>query len=64
MIILVRFGIVINFQNEALNLQGMYTLLKIHIPTTMINTRHVIYWGIIKNFSKKNVKDFIQKYFL
>jgi hypothetical protein len=46
------------------NLQGMYTLLKIHIHTTMINTRHVIYWGIYKYFLKKDVKDFIQKSFL
>jgi hypothetical protein len=51
MILLVQFGILINFQNETLNLQGMYTHLKIHIHTTMINTRHVIYWEIYKYFS-------------
>jgi hypothetical protein len=39
MILLVWFGIVIIFQNETLNLQGMYTLLNIHIHTTMINIR-------------------------
>jgi hypothetical protein len=64
MILLIWFGIVIIFQNETLNLQEMYTLLKIHIHTTRL-TQDMWYIGeYISFFLKKSIKDFIQKSFL
>jgi len=41
----------LNFQNETLNLQGIFTFLKIHIYLTMILRKRVIYWDSYKNFS-------------
>jgi hypothetical protein len=49
------------FQNEALNLQGIYTLLKILIYSTMINKKLVMYWGNYKQ-KKKIAKYFIEKF--
>lgn len=44
------FKFVIIFQNETLNMQGTYTLLKIHIYSIMINTKNVMYLGNYKLF--------------
>jgi hypothetical protein len=41
----------LNFQNETLNLQGIFTFKKIHIYLTMILRKLVIYWDNYKNFS-------------
>jgi len=50
------------FQNEALNLQGIYTLSKILIYSTMINKKFVMYWGNYKHYKKQVAKYFIEKF--
>jgi hypothetical protein len=52
------------FQNETLNLQGIYTLLKILIYSKMINKKLVMYWGNYKHLKKQATKYFIEKFIL
>jgi hypothetical protein len=52
------------FQNETLNLQGIYTLLKILIYSTMINKKLVMYRGNYKHLKKQVAKYFIEKFIL
>jgi hypothetical protein len=52
------------FQNETLNLQGIYTLSKILIYSTMINKNIVMYWGNYKHKKKQVAKYFIEKFIL
>ncbi len=58
---MVWFEIVIKFQNEALNLQGFYIVLKFHIYLTMINS---LKWYIGENniFFKKSCKRMDSKF--
>jgi hypothetical protein len=40
----------LNFQNETWNMQGIFIFLKIHIYSTMILRKHVMYWDNYKHF--------------
>ncbi len=52
--------IVIIFQDETLNLQGMYTPFKIHIYSIVINKTFVM--DQYNHFLYQVVKDFIQNF--
>jgi hypothetical protein len=51
-------------QNETLNLQGIYTLSKILIYSTMVSRKLVMYWGNYKHLKKQVEKYFIEKFIL
>jgi hypothetical protein len=59
------FEIVIIFQDETINLEGIYTILKIHVYSTMINKKQiVIYWGNYKQFFITSCKLYHLKIYL
>ncbi len=60
---MVWFEIVIKFQNETLNLQGFYIVLKFYIYLTMIDSLEW-YIGGNKYIYKKVVKECIQNLIL
>jgi hypothetical protein len=52
------------FQDKTLNLQGIYTLLKILIYLIMVSKKLVMHWGNYKHLKKQVAKYFIDKFIL